>query len=120
MAPEIGITNAGCQREFFGNNSKSLASLSTVILACLLGCGGGSNSSPMVQPAPPVEVSISPASATVAVGASQQFEAMVTGSNDTSVTWSALEGPSGGAISGTGLFTASNNPGRTRCPRDHN
>ena len=111
MAPEIGITNAGCQREFFGNNSKSLASLSTVILACLLGCGGGSNSSPMVQPAPPVEVSISPASATVAVGASQQFEAMVTGSNDTSVTWSALEGPSGGAISGTGLFTASNNPG---------
>lgn len=78
---------------------------------CLMGCGGGSASSPTLQQASTVKVSVSPASATVAVGASEQFTAAVTGTSNTSVTWSVLEGPSGGTISCTGLFTASNNSG---------
>lgn len=57
-----------------------------------------------------VSVSISPASATVAAGGTQQLSATVTGSSDTSVTWS-VDGVTGGnssvgTISSTGLYTA--------------
>jgi hypothetical protein len=74
----------------------------------LLGCGGGGNTP---QQTVTVEVTISPVSSTVVTGASVQFLAMVTGSNNTFVTWSVLEGPSAGTISNTGLFTAADNLG---------
>src|SRR5205823_1840870 len=51
---------------------------------------------------PPVSVSISPVSASLQTGGTQQFTATVTGSTNTSVTWSAT----GGTISTSGLFTA--------------
>jgi hypothetical protein len=47
-------------------------------------------------------VTISPTSATVAAGKSRQFSAVVTGTSQTAVNWSA----SAGSISGDGLFTA--------------
>jgi WD40 repeat protein len=68
-------------------------------------------SSPTLKQGPTVQVSVSPATATVAIGASEQFSATVGGTNNTLVTWSILEGTVGGAISGTGLFTASSDPG---------
>jgi uncharacterized protein YjdB len=55
-----------------------------------------------INPPEPVAVSVSPATATIAVGATQQFSASVIGSTNTAVTWSA----STGSIDPTGLFTA--------------
>lgn len=58
-----------------------------------------------VAPSPtPISVSISPASASLLAGASQQFTATVTGSTNTSVSWTTT----GGNITNTGLFTAPN------------
>ena len=54
-----------------------------------------------IQPAP-VTVTISPSSATVQPGHTQPFTATVTGSSNTSVTWTAT----GGTISTSGLYTA--------------
>jgi len=53
-------------------------------------------------PAQTVAVSVSPSSASVNSGGTQQFTASVSGSTNTAVTWSA----SGGSISSNGLFTA--------------
>lgn len=52
----------------------------------------------------PVSVSISPSNATLQSGQTQQFTASVTGSTNTTVTWSLS--PSSGSISSTGLYTA--------------
>jgi hypothetical protein len=49
-----------------------------------------------------VTITISPTSATLAPGATQQFTATVTGTPDTRVSWSA----SGGSVTQAGLFTA--------------
>lgn len=51
----------------------------------------------------PVNVSVSPATATVASGGSQQFSAQVTNTSNTAVTWSATAG----SVSSGGLFSAS-------------
>ena len=65
--------------------------------------------SPVQEPG--VSVSISPTTASVSTGGTQQFTATVTGSTNTSVTWSVQEGsPAGGTVIG-GLYTAPNTPG---------
>jgi uncharacterized protein (DUF1800 family) len=57
-----------------------------------------------------VAVSINPTSATVAANATQQFQATVTGSSNTNVTWQVNNVTGGnattGTISSTGLYTA--------------
>jgi hypothetical protein len=53
-------------------------------------------------PALAVSVSVSPTTATVASGGTQQFSAQVTNTSNTAVTWSATSG----TVSTTGLFTA--------------
>jgi len=55
-----------------------------------------------IAPTAQVSVQVSPTSATIASGATQQFSAAVSGSTNTSVTWST----SAGSISSTGLLTA--------------
>jgi hypothetical protein len=50
----------------------------------------------------PVQISISPTSASLQAGQTKQFAATVTGSTNTAVTWSAT----GGTVSSSGLFTA--------------
>lgn len=50
----------------------------------------------------PVSVSVSPTSASIMSGTTQQFTATVSNASDTSVTWTS----SAGAITSTGLFTA--------------
>jgi hypothetical protein len=57
-------------------------------------------------PAPAVAVTISPVTATLASGGTQQFTASVTGTTDGTVTWSIQEGAAGGTISSGGLYTA--------------
>lgn len=54
---------------------------------------------------PSVSVLVDPRTATVAAGAQATFAAQVTGSSNTSVTWSVVE-PGGGAINPQGRYTA--------------
>src|SRR5438094_6986821 len=57
-----------------------------------------------------VSVTISPTSATVGAGGTQQFTATVTNTNNTAVTWQVNGVPGGNATAGTissaGLYTA--------------
>ena len=61
----------------------------------------------VISGTPAVQVSVSPGSATLQPGQTQQFTASVTGSSNTSVTWTAT----GGTISGGGLFAAESTAG---------
>ncbi|MGC4119944.1 MAG: Ig-like domain-containing protein [Myxococcales bacterium] len=54
---------------------------------------------------PPVAVAVSPKVAALQVGASQQFNATVSGTSDTTVTWK-VEEAGGGSVSAAGLYTA--------------
>jgi hypothetical protein len=58
-----------------------------------------------------VSVGVSPASAKLAPGGSTQFSAAVTGTVNTSVSWTVQEGAAGGATTSTGLYTAPSTPG---------
>ena len=68
-----------------------------------IGCGGGKGGS--APPPAAVSVTIAPAGASVWTGGTQAFQATVTGTTNTAVTWSIVEA-AGGSISGTGLYTA--------------
>jgi len=60
----------------------------------------------VTSPPPAVTVSVSPSSTGIGTCATSQFTASVSGSSNTAVTWSVLEGPSGGTVSTSGLYTA--------------
>lgn len=53
-----------------------------------------------------VSITISPSSVNLNPNGTQQFTATVTGASDTSVTWTIQEGPSGGTVTGSGLYSA--------------
>jgi hypothetical protein len=86
---------------------------SSVLLLSTVSCGGGASStgsngnSGATQA---VSITISPTTATVNAGATQQFQATVTGSTNTAVTWQVNSITAGsastGTISSTGLYTA--------------
>ncbi len=63
-----------------------------------------------VQPPPPPVVTVTPTTASVTAGQTQQFNASVTGTANTAVTWSVNTVTGGnasvGTISATGLYTA--------------
>ncbi len=61
---------------------------------------------PGEAPATPV-VTVTPATATITAGGQQQFSASVTGTANTSVTWTA----SGGNVTAGGAYTAPSSPG---------
>ncbi|HET9406069.1 MAG TPA: Ig-like domain-containing protein [Candidatus Sulfotelmatobacter sp.] len=85
-------------------NTKMSVGLALLVVApflVLFGCGGGSSSSLRA----PINVSITPGSPSVSVGASQQFSAMVTGTSNTTVNWSVAEA-NGGTIDSAGKYTA--------------
>lgn len=77
--------------------------LVVALLAVLSACGG--SSSKTIVPPPTVAVAVTPGSATVPVGTSQQFSATVTGSSNTAVTW-AVQESDGGTIDAAGNYTA--------------
>jgi chitinase len=54
-----------------------------------------------------VTVKISPANAIAMAKVDQTFTAAVTGTMNTTVTWSIQEGSSGGTITGAGVYTCS-------------
>jgi hypothetical protein len=61
----------------------------------------------VIAGASPVQVTVSPASATLSPGAKQTFRATISGSSNTTVTWSAT----GGTITSGGVYTAGGAPG---------
>jgi hypothetical protein len=96
----------------FGYKRKTIGLLaSRVWLAgvCILGMFGCSGSSTTQTPVP-VSITISPTSATVVAGSTQQFMATVQNTSNTAVTWQ-VNGVTGGnatvgTISSAGLYTA--------------
>ena len=95
---------------------RALSSLFIASLLILTGCaiGGGSSSKnpppPPPPPPPAVTVSVSPATASVNLGATQQFTATVTGATNAAVTWNVNGVANGNSAIGTittaGLYTA--------------
>lgn len=78
---------------------KTLFCLPALLVLCLSiisGCGGGGTT---------VSVHISPETATLAPGGQLQFEASVTGTSNTKVSWS-VSPSGGGSITNDGLYTA--------------
>ncbi len=76
-----------------------------IVLALMAGgCGGSASVNPVLA------VTVSPTSASLALGANQQFSGTVTGSSNTAVTWSVNGVPGGnpnvGTISNSGLYAA--------------
>ena len=80
--------------------------LAVALLASCGGGGGGGTGGPSIL----VSVSISPTSASVPIGTTQQFTAKVVGSSNSAVTWQVNGVANGnstvGTISATGLYTA--------------
>jgi hypothetical protein len=60
---------------------------------------------------PPVAVSVTPSSASIAAGATLTFSATVSNSSNQGVTWSVPEGASGGNITSAGVYTAPSTAG---------
>ena len=77
-----------------------------VLLVVLPGCGG--DAEPVPQP---VAVSISPPVAEVVQGGTQSFTARVTGTSNSAVNWTVMEGAPGGSITSMGVYTAPNKAG---------
>src|SRR5512134_1402061 len=76
------------------------------VLPALLACSAASTDPVESQGAPQgVAVEVQPPSATLGVGGTVQFAAVVTGTVNTSVTWMVQE-TSGGSVSTGGLYTA--------------
>lgn len=73
------------------------AGLLPMVFAAAAACGGGGGDGPSG-----IVVTVSPTTASVAAGATVQFTATVTGTDNTKVNWSA----SGGGITGDGSYTA--------------
>src|SRR5580692_1947861 len=93
--------------EFSDGLPQRLFAMAVFIFTMLVIGGCGYAGTP---PKPSVGVSMQPTSALVALGATQQFQATVTGSTDTTVEWEVNGVANGNAISdtvtGTGLYTA--------------
>lgn len=53
-----------------------------------------------------IGITISPTAVTLQAGQTQQFTAAVTGTTNTGVTWTVVEGAAHGAVTTTGLYTA--------------
>ena len=84
---------------------KSYLSANLLLLFLSLCFSACSLRSPTYQPT--AAVSITPTSASLLIGGTQQFTATVSGTTNTAVTWSAT----GGTISSTGLYTAPSTAG---------
>ena len=83
-----------------------------ILFSCSLalfvaGCGGGGGGGQVQS----ISVAIdAPKTVTVAASATHQFQATVTGTSNTAVTWTVMEA-SGGSVNASGLYTAPGTPG---------
>ncbi|HTS12366.1 MAG TPA: hypothetical protein VMH00_09635 [Candidatus Limnocylindrales bacterium] len=90
------------------NSRNPLLSFALAALITLTACAGATSRG--VQPPPLVSVAIQPTTASLFLGQTQQFTPTVTGSSNTSVTWSVNSISGGnstlGTITSAGLYTA--------------
>ncbi len=88
--------------------STSLMPLAAFTGLLLLACGGGGGGGSTQTPPPPpiVNVTVTPSQARILPGGHQILTATVVGSSNTAVTWSVVEGASGGTVSSSGVYTA--------------
>jgi hypothetical protein len=84
------------------------ASPALLLLAILAACSVGGSQG--INPPPPISVSVSPSTATVAINQQQKFTAVVSNATNTAVTWnlsgSGCSGATCGTIDSTGQYTA--------------
>lgn len=83
--------------------------LALLAVASGVACGGAADTAG--GNAQGTDVVVTPDPARVAPSGTQQFAAAVTGTANTSVTWTIREAPAGGAIGSTGLYTAPSTTG---------
>lgn len=85
----------------------------SVLFALFLGaCGGDDDASAPPPPPPPaIVVTLGTATPTIQAGQTAQFQATVTGSPQTQVTFSVEGGAANGSINASGLYTAPGTPG---------
>ncbi len=75
-------------------------------LAVLAACSGNATPTGGVAAQSSIVVQVEPPSAQVGAGGSVSFDAIVTGTANTSVTWSVQEGAAGGSVTSAGAYTA--------------
>lgn len=100
-----GTTATGASASHTFTNTGTSAVTDTVTLTATdnTGATGTATRTVTVNPgAQTVVVTVSPTSASLSTGATQQFTATVTGTTNTAVTWTAT----GGTVSTSGLYTA--------------
>jgi hypothetical protein len=83
-----------------GNYSGTLTLVTSLHKVSIPMLGVGTGTAP--PPPPPIVVSLSPTSSALQSGQSEQFQASVTGTPNTSVTWTAILG----SITSSGFYTA--------------
>lgn len=105
LPPGSRIETRGCTAVLL-----SAAIAAIVLLGCAGTVGRGESGSGSPLPPSPITVTVQPASATLFLGQSQQFQATVSGTSNASVNWT-VDGVAGGnsavgTISAAGLYTA--------------
>ncbi len=84
--------------------------LGILCVATIVGINCGIAGKPPSGTSSNVSVTVTPPGATVLLGAAQQFQAIVTGNSNTTVTWEVNDVPGGtaslGIVSAAGLYTA--------------
>jgi hypothetical protein len=88
----------------------TVASASTVTIRAISQEDSNASDSVTVGINPPATIAVSPAAATVASGATQQFQAVINGTNSSAVTWSVVNSDGTttgiGSIDSNGIYTA--------------
>ncbi len=106
----IFLRNSTSRGSFHSREALSKSLIATIFALLVCGCSGRLSTNP--QPPLVVAVTLTPTTASLAIGATQQFTDTVTGSSNTGVTWSVncLNGGNStcGTISNSGLYTAPN------------
>ena len=103
------FVRADCLRVRHQRNLHLLSLLLVALSTLLLAACSSTSSTP--NPPPSVQVAVSPTAASVFTNQNEVFTATVTGTSNTSVTWSVQEGASGGSITNAGLYSAPANAG---------
>lgn len=88
--------------------SGNVAATGTINFAVRLPAPGAvtGNTASATVSVPTITVSVAPGTASIQLGTAQGFTATVSGSVNTSVTWSVVGGAASGAVTSAGLYTA--------------